>query len=226
MNSATEPKIPWGAKQASLLWITAFFLIVFAAFFTIRILRLDELSAIVMGELVAIIPIIIYLKLRNIPISYLGFRRSSLPKVLCISLLLGFVALVLSAVWGLSLTILIPGYAEYLKTIPSVVPKSGEDLGKWLIVILVFIGPMEEILSRGFVQRGMENRFGNKGGLIIASLLFGVIHFEPAAAANAFIIGLFIGYVYQKTKYNLWIPIGIHVVFDWVAVIMRFFLTV
>lgn len=223
MTSNIGSGVPWAARAAILMWLAAIAVLAVTGFFLIVVLGLDALTATGVGEGVAIIPIIVYLRRRRIPISTLGLRGGRVGRVIGLSVLLGFAALGLSAVWGIALTALVPGYEDYLRTLPTVSPSSLPELVRWMVVVLVFVGPMEEILSRGFVQRGMESRFGTLGGLLVASLLFGAIHFEPAAAANAFVLGLLLGFVYQRTRYNLWVPIGMHVIFDWVALAIRFF---
>lgn len=77
----------------------------------------------------------------------------------------------------------------------------------WLLVNLLFTCVAEEALFRGFLQeqlsKGMQHwRFGTAGSWIIASVLFGLVHF-PAGRSYAFlatVAGLFYGYAYLKTR--------------------------
>ena len=87
--------------------------------------------------------------------------------------------------------------------------------GIMLVALAAGIG--EELLFRGFIQAGLENLLGAWGGLIIASLLFGLVH---AMTRTYFIlttfVGLYLGLLYQWTG-NLLVPILVHFLYDWVA---------
>lgn len=214
---------PWGAGPALFMWIAGFFLIIVSAGFALAAFPdLTEMQIAVLIEIASVIPILAYLRLNDLPVSVLGLRKGSFSFVLALSTVLGLASLGLSFAWGTILSFLISGYEQYIQNVPRITPSSLEELIGWGIITLLLVGPMEEILSRGFVQQGMERRFGKKWGLIIASLMFGVIHFEPSAAANAFVIGLVLGYAYQRTGNNLLIPIGMHVIFDWAVLILTF----
>ena len=74
-----------------------------------------------------------------------------------------------------------------------------------LIGLSIFlVGPAEELAFRGFIQRGLENSFGKMSGLLIASLLFGVLHGLNSLRAiiPVTVISLILGYVWQKTDGN------------------------
>ncbi len=87
--------------------------------------------------------------------------------------------------------------------------------GIMLVALAAGIG--EELLFRGVIQAGLENLIGPWGGLVIASLLFGLAH---AMTRSYFIvttiIGLYLGLLYQWTG-NLLVPILVHFLYDWVA---------
>jgi membrane protease YdiL (CAAX protease family) len=72
-------------------------------------------------------------------------------------------------------------------------------------------GIAEELLFRGVIQV--------KGGIVIASVLFGVLHWvTPAYALLATIIGFYIGLVYHVGQ-SLLIPIQLHCIYDFGALI-------
>ncbi len=87
--------------------------------------------------------------------------------------------------------------------------------GIMLVALAAGIG--EELLFRGVIQAGLENLLGPWGGLIIASLLFGLVH---AMTRSYFIvttiIGFYLGLLYQWTG-NLLVPMLVHFLYDWVA---------
>lgn len=70
------------------------------------------------------------------------------------------------------------------------------------VVMLLFVGFAEELLFRGILQRTLEDGFGTIPGLLMASILFGVMHAghtllpEIGYAAG---IGLILGLLYDWT---------------------------
>lgn len=78
----------------------------------------------------------------------------------------------------------------------------------------------EEFYFRGLLQGWLRQRMGGFGAVLISSLLFGLAHFDsPGVAMSAFIMGLAMGYVYDRTR-SLWVPIGMHVLTNTTAVIL------
>lgn len=98
---------------------------------------------------------------------------------------------------------------------PNLLEQQFTDMSSNAIGILsiALIGPIaEEVVFRGFVCRSLL-KSGVPTGLtiVISAIIFGVIHFNPAQIMFAFIMGLFLGYIYCRTG-NLVIPIIAHVV--------------
>ena len=54
--------------------------------------------------------------------------------------------------------------------------KAGES--PWLLtsLMLVLIGPAEEIYWRGYVQETLSGRFGKNAGYVVATLLYALVH--------------------------------------------------
>ncbi|MGF7119206.1 tetratricopeptide repeat protein [Methanobacterium oryzae] len=70
-------------------------------------------------------------------------------------------------------------------------------------IILISTGLAEELLFRGIIQKNIENVYGNIFGLLYASLLFTSLHIGWNSAfdwAFVFMVALFYGYVFQKTR--------------------------
>lgn len=75
-----------------------------------------------------------------------------------------------------------------------------------VVLISLIAGFAEELLFRGILQ--------NKFGIIIASILFGLVHFvTPAYALIAALMGLYIGFFFHAYG-SLLIPIQLHFVYD------------
>jgi membrane protease YdiL (CAAX protease family) len=92
-------------------------------------------------------------------------------------------------------------------------------------ISLALVGPVEELAFRGFVQKGFENSFGKMAGLLIASILFGLLHglnslrsIIPVTA-----VSLFLGYVWQKTDGNTAATAWMHGIYDAIALSIAYF---
>jgi membrane protease YdiL (CAAX protease family) len=92
---------------------------------------------------------------------------------------------------------------------------------------LVLVGPCEELAFRGFVQKGFENSFGKMKGLLIASVLFGLLHgFNTLYVIfPTFVGGLLLGYVWQQTGGNTTASAMMHGVNNAVSITIAYFLT-
>jgi hypothetical protein len=70
------------------------------------------------------------------------------------------------------------------------------------VVMLGFVGFVEELLFRGILQETLKARVGFVGGLLVASFLFGMMHSAyatPLELLFAGVIGLVFGLVYEWT---------------------------
>lgn len=88
--------------------------------------------------------------------------------------------------------------------------------------------PLEELFFRGILQRRLEEEFSMVFAIVLASLLFMLIHtgFVPQAEADVLTFGLFfgigaaLGLSYAVTK-NLLVPIIGHAIFNGVQILVR-----
>jgi hypothetical protein len=110
----------------------------------------------------------------------------------------------------------------------AVIPRDALQLVTMIIFALVLVGPCEELAFRGFVQRGFENSFGKTNGLLIASVLFGVMHGLNTlyAIVPVIAVSLVLGYVWQRTGGNTIASALLHGVYDSIAIATAYFLTV
>ena len=72
-----------------------------------------------------------------------------------------------------------------------------------LILMLLIIGPGEELFWRGFVQRRLEIKKGKKSGLVLATALYTVVHIFTGniiLLIAALTCGIFWGWLYQKYR--------------------------
>lgn len=78
-----------------------------------------------------------------------------------------------------------------------------------LILLCALPALCEEIFFRGFCQTSIKEKLGAWPAIIIVSLLFSAMHFNPWHAPLYFLISLVLGVVYEKTG-TLSMPILVH----------------
>ena len=83
------------------------------------------------------------------------------------------------------------------------------------IVVFIFVGWNEELLSRGYHLQTIASGLNLFWGVIISSAVFGLLHLaNPNAtwvsAAGIFFAGVYLAYAYIRTK-QLWLSIGLHI---------------
>ena len=80
-----------------------------------------------------------------------------------------------------------------------------------MIVLAVIMAPIfEEIVFRGIIQKGLINKGMNPAtAIIIASVVFGLVHANPWQFVGAVLLGCVLGFVYHRTK-SLLLPILLH----------------
>ncbi|SHI83042.1 hypothetical protein SAMN05443429_10558 [Cruoricaptor ignavus] len=100
----------------------------------------------------------------------------------------------------------------------SLVPVTGPVFGKWydtfaramemvsmdtptmLVMTVGFAPVLEEIIFRGIIQKGLQNKGWQPiSAIIFSSLLFAIIHGNPWQAIGAFLLGFVLGFVYWRT---------------------------
>ena len=70
------------------------------------------------------------------------------------------------------------------------------------IVMIFFVGLVEEIIFRSILQNRLQIALGNRSGLIITSILFGLMHTGYGSIGEvlyASFVGIFVGYLFYKT---------------------------
>jgi membrane protease YdiL (CAAX protease family) len=127
----------------------------------------------------------------------------------------GLAVLVLGVIFAFSIivgSIRVEGFAY-----PA--PEGGNAVAYLLGALAAFliVGFYEEIMFRGYVLQRLNERAGRAVSIIVASLLFAVLHgANPGADAfgifNTTIIAIILSVLYFRTR-SLWMPVGFH--FAW-----------
>ncbi|HET6575381.1 MAG TPA: CPBP family intramembrane glutamic endopeptidase [Fimbriiglobus sp.] len=81
----------------------------------------------------------------------------------------------------------------------------------WLAVLVMGVGPgvIEEFFCRGFLGRGLVARYGPVGGVLLTSMLFGMLHLLPLYAVGTMVMGALLHVTYLATR-SLWVPVLLH----------------
>jgi membrane protease YdiL (CAAX protease family) len=99
----------------------------------------------------------------------------------------------------------------------------GRAFGQWPLlfgVLVIGLGPGvgEELMFRGFLGRGLIGHYGVVAGVVLTSLLFGLVHLEPRQVLYAPVLGLAFHFVYLTTR-SLWMPMLMHFLVNSAAVV-------
>jgi len=99
-------------------------------------------------------------------------------------------------------------------------------VNKYIIVSILFVGIIpafvEEMLFRGLILDGFRGNYSLRKAVILSSLLFGIIHFNPWQFVTAFIIGIISAWICIKTE-SIILCIYIHLFNNMVSVLaMKF----
>jgi membrane protease YdiL (CAAX protease family) len=110
----------------------------------------------------------------------------------------------------------------------AIMPRTSLQLIVLIGISLVLVGPAEELAFRGFMQKGFENSFGKKIGLLIASVLFGFLHALNSlrSVLPVTAVSLFLGYVWQKSDGNTITSAWMHGLYDAIAIAITYFASV
>jgi membrane protease YdiL (CAAX protease family) len=96
--------------------------------------------------------------------------------------------------------------------------------GVFTFITIVIAAPLiEELIFRGIILNGLLQRYSPVKSIILSSILFGIAHLNPWQFFTAFIIGVFSGWVYYRTK-KLSLSILIHTVNNLVAFVEMYFM--
>lgn len=134
------------------------------------------------------------------------------------------VELVLTVVALFFLVFLVNGITEFF-TVPDLLQPQMYSLTHNVLCLLclTLVGPVaEEICFRRGVMGALleEARFAPYA-LVLSSLLFAAVHLNPAQMPGAFLLGLFLGWLYQRT-HSLVLPVLCHILNNTVSVACYF----
>ncbi|AKB79714.1 CAAX amino terminal protease family protein [Methanosarcina horonobensis HB-1 = JCM 15518] len=172
---------------------------IYQAFLLLPILRLMNFSVPMFPEIPLlsfvfiyapmIIPLTIVINLQNPTNERLGLSFRNLWYYLPAAIFIGFTL----------------GQAEafIVQATPLIPDLSLVNILLLAAVMIFFVGFTEELLFRSVLQTSLEEVFGSWNGLILSSLIFGLMNFGYGALYEifyAFFVGLLLGYTFQRTR--------------------------
>ncbi|MFX1311557.1 MAG: CPBP family intramembrane glutamic endopeptidase [Promethearchaeota archaeon] len=124
----------------------------------------------------------------------------------------------------------------------SIIPPDILSLILFCVVMILVIGTSEEILFRGFMQKGLVRNLGNTWGLLITAFIFSIIHLlgiflvtePPLTIFISFIISfipyfaisLILGWLYYWRDENLIANMICHGVYNTITIVIAYIFTV
>ena len=231
----------WKAKTATLCYITLVAGVFLGSIIVVLILlglKLDPLDLREMSFPLAFISLpitegiiisitLLFARYKGASLKELGVRKPNLKMMIILSfaaVLLLFLAGIVSAIQD-----------SFFGTIPdaenltyAILPRDEIQLIALIGISIALVGPAEELAFRGFVQKGFENSFGKTAGLVIASVMFGLLHGlnSEYSILPVTVVSLFLGYIWQKTDGNTVVSAWVHGLYDAMAIAIAFFVSV
>jgi membrane protease YdiL (CAAX protease family) len=100
--------------------------------------------------------------------------------------------------------------------------KQDAPLVRVILLLILVIGPGEEVFWRGFIQRRWEKRFGSLSGWLLASGFYALVHIGSRnimLVSAALVCGLFWGALYSRSRSVLLVALS-HTAWDLIVFII------
>ncbi len=104
----------------------------------------------------------------------------------------------------------------------ELLPAPVQDVGRgwWAFASVVVVAPLfEEWICRGYLFGALRTRYGLWRSILLSALFFAILHVQPAAALNAFVMGVILAWLYARTG-SLWSPVLLHAAHNAVAYLL------
>ncbi len=141
-----------------------------------------------------------------------SLRHSAMLAVAALACSLGFAQLYTMAALALGWDFLMPPEIPDGLLLP----------GGWVVfsalALAVWTPIAEETFFRGFILRGLANRWRLAPTLVASAAVFAALHLAPALLLPVFVTGLLLGFLYHRTG-SLWPCIAVHAAQNLLAVL-------
>lgn len=127
--------------------------------------------------------------------------------------------LILGANLGISALMTVAGIEASEHTTTQRAAENPELLYVIVPAMILIVGPFEELLYRNVIQKSLYRTFSRYGAVVVASVVFTVVHVSAYATAGAgevlaslsllFVLSVILGVLYERTE-NLLVPALVH----------------
>ncbi len=233
------PPYPWSPKSTYIVTVLTYSIFVlilipimvyYLVFFGIPILFLGNIlltdplffTLLLLSELIFILIPLAYVTRLKVGQDKVGVKTGG-PVTLTKDILLGLAV-------GMAMVpfVFLLALYEFLGSgggIPSPLP--GPDEIFWLVItfigIILIVAPAEEYFFRGFIQNSLDAHYGNIGGLLVTSIIFGIIHANPFIGIIQTMLGLILGLLFQRRGRRLAGPIAAHAIYNVLVIFVQTF---
>lgn len=121
-------------------------------------------------------------------------------------------AVVLTPVWGVALALLYNQLVPLTEIPPDLFTAYAEAQGGWLavaILVVLFSPMLEEFVLRGWIQGSLERRVSPAVAIILAALLFALLHGNAERLLLYFCVGSFFGWAVWQSG-TVWAAVLLH----------------
>ncbi len=167
--------------------------------------EIAQTAAIILLELVYLLPVVLILAWRRLHWKYLGFGKFKWET-------LGIGCGLLIAAYSI---IIVHNIILYFLGVDT----QGEEIMKiftqldspvWFFIVAVVMAPIvEEVFFRGFLFQGFRQRYGWITAMLLSSAIFALAHMDLVALIPTFILGIVLAYMYHRSN-SVWPGVILH----------------
>ncbi len=190
--------------------------------------NISPLATAILGvlEILLVVPPIHYIRSRGLSLRSIGIKVRKPAREIALGVMVGGLMIILNIVMSWALYqipgIPVPDDSSMFSavTISDVIALS--------LVMMLIVGPTEEILYRGFLQRRLETYYYGRHrdfrlwSLVVTSFIFALTHLDLAGLGIRFVLGLILGYFAQKQEYSLLGPSVAHGLNNTLIIVLSF----
>jgi uncharacterized protein len=217
--SRLDLNVPWGISDSIVIFLMAWIVLPFFAIMGLSFLApgfpliKTFLNGVYHGDIVASFIVVIfeviaaivllrhYLKRAGASWRDLGLRRFNVLKAIAYVIIAFIVFGILVAVAYAVVKALLPAFNPTQPQTNEFTKANTPATQQISFLALVIIPPIiEEMVFRGFMFPAFAKRFGVVGGTIIASLLFGLAHWQGNVTVYTFMLGLLLCFMYYRLR--------------------------
>jgi hypothetical protein len=153
------------------------------------------------GQSVLVVPVIVFLLRKNYSLQE-SLRLNTVSKRIVYStVLLSMGAMIISNEINLLVDLVLPMPDSFLQVEALLTPENPLSLILLLFTIVLLAPIGEEVLFRGFLQKYLEDAWGDiTRAILFSSLFFAIIHFNPYWMIQIYLLGVILGYLAWHTN--------------------------